>query len=49
MDYDYDIRRLVRDIILNLRDEGVTVFLNSHLLSEVELTCDRVAFIRHPM
>lgn len=39
-------RRLVRDIINGLREEGTTVFLNSHLLSEVEKTCDRVAFIR---
>lgn len=39
-------RRLVRDIINRLRDEGTAVFLNSHLLSEVEKTCDRVAFIR---
>jgi ABC-2 type transport system ATP-binding protein len=39
-------RRLVRDIIRGLREEGLTVFLNSHLLSEIELTCDRVAFIR---
>ncbi|MCP4426466.1 MAG: ABC transporter ATP-binding protein [Chloroflexi bacterium] len=39
-------RRLVRDIINSLRREGTTVFLNSHLLSEVEQTCDRVAFIR---
>jgi ABC-2 type transport system ATP-binding protein len=39
-------RRLVRDIIRGLRDENITVFLNSHLLSEIELTCDRVAFIR---
>jgi ABC-2 type transport system ATP-binding protein len=39
-------RRLVRDIINQLRDRGTTVFLNSHLLSEVEKTCDRVAFIR---
>jgi ABC-2 type transport system ATP-binding protein len=39
-------RRLVRDIIKNLRTENITVFLNSHLLSEIELTCDRVAFIR---
>ena len=38
-------RRLVRDIIRGLRAQGVTVFLNSHLLSEVEITCDRVAFI----
>src|SRR5437016_9189493 len=40
-------RRLVRDIIRNLREQGTTVFLNSHLLSEVEITCDRVAFIKH--
>ena len=40
-------RRLVRDIIRDLRQRGTTVFLNSHLLSEVEVTCDRVAFIKH--
>ena len=40
-------RRLVRDIIRDLRTRGTTVFLNSHLLSEIEITCDRVAFIKH--
>ncbi len=40
-------RRLVRDIIRELRQQGTAVFLNSHLLSEVEVTCDRVAFIKH--
>ncbi len=39
-------RRLVRDIIKTQRARGATVFLNSHLLSEVEITCDRVAFIK---
>ena len=39
-------RRLVRDIIHDLRQRGTAVFLNSHLLSEVEITCDRVAFIK---
>jgi len=39
-------RRLVRDIIRHLREKGTTVFLNSHFLSEVEITCDRVAFIK---
>ena len=39
-------RRMVRDIIAGLRDRGTTVFLNSHFLSEVEVTCDRVAFIK---
>ncbi len=38
-------RREVRDLIRRLRDEGVTVFLNSHLLSEIELVCDRVAIV----
>jgi ABC-2 type transport system ATP-binding protein len=40
-------RRLVRDLIHDLRTRGTTVFINSHLLSEIEITCDRVAFIRH--
>ncbi len=40
-------RILVRDIIRELRGEGTCVFLNSHLLSEIEVTCDRVAFISH--
>ena len=40
-------RILVRDLIRELRARGTAVFLNSHLLSEVEATCDRVAFIRH--
>ena len=39
-------RILVRDLIHELREQGTTVFLNSHLLSEVEITCDRVAFIK---
>jgi len=40
-------RRLVRDIIRDLKSQGATVFLNSHLISEVEITCDRVAFIKN--
>jgi ABC-2 type transport system ATP-binding protein len=39
-------RRLVRDIIVELREGGTTVFLNSHLLGEVEATCDRVVFVK---
>lgn len=38
-------RREVRDLIRALREDGVTVFLNSHLLSEVEVVCDRVAIV----
>jgi ABC-2 type transport system ATP-binding protein len=40
-------RRLVRDIIKSESKRGAAVFLNSHLLGEVEVTCDRVAFIKH--
>lgn len=40
-------RRDVRDLTRYLKDEGRTVFLNSHLLSEVEMVCDRVAIIDH--
>jgi len=39
-------RLLVRSIIDELRADKVTVFLNSHLLGEVEMTCDRVAFLK---
>jgi len=39
-------RRLVRDIIKDLSQRGTTIFLNSHFLSEVEVTCNRVAFIK---
>jgi ABC-2 type transport system ATP-binding protein len=38
-------RRIVRDLLTTLRDRGVAVVLNSHLLSEVELVCDRVAIL----
>lgn len=38
-------RREIRDILKNLKKQGKTVFLNSHLLAEVETTCDRVAIL----
>jgi ABC-2 type transport system ATP-binding protein len=40
-------RVLVRELIEELRERGTTVFLNSHLLGEVEATCDRVIFVKH--
>jgi len=39
-------RVLVRSVIDELRNRGTTVFLNSHLLGEVEATCDRVVFFK---
>lgn len=38
-------RRHVREIISKLRNDGTTVFLNTHLLSEVEMVADRIAII----
>jgi ABC-2 type transport system ATP-binding protein len=38
-------RRVVRDLLLELKRRGVAVLLNSHLLSEVERVCDRVAIL----
>jgi ABC-2 type transport system ATP-binding protein len=38
-------RRTVRDLLESLRGRGVGVLLNSHLLSEVELVCDRVSIV----
>jgi ABC-2 type transport system ATP-binding protein len=40
-------RHTVRALLERLRERGISVLLNSHLLSEVELVCDRVAIIDH--
>jgi len=40
-------RRDVREIIRHLKEDGTAVFLNSHLLTEVEQVCDRVAMVNH--
>jgi ABC-2 type transport system ATP-binding protein len=39
-------RREVRDLIAALRQEGKTVFMCSHILSDIEVLCDRVAILR---
>ncbi len=38
-------RREIRDVLVELRRRGTTIFLNSHLLSELEMVCDRVAIL----
>ncbi len=40
-------RKEIRDVLVHLKEEGKTIFLNSHLLSEVELISDRVAIMDH--
>src|SRR5438067_7342676 len=39
-------RRHIREILQSLEQQGVTIFLNSHLLAEVELFCREVAIIQ---
>ncbi|HYE61952.1 MAG TPA: ABC transporter ATP-binding protein [Phycisphaerales bacterium] len=38
-------RRDIRNVVMRLREQGRTVFLNSHLLSELEMVCDRVGIM----
>jgi len=38
-------RMEIRDLILRLRSDGKTVFMNTHMLHDVEMVCDRVAII----
>ena len=38
-------RRDIRDVLVRIRERGTCVFLNSHLLSELEMVCDRVALL----
>src|SRR5688500_19277856 len=38
-------RREVRDLIASLREDGKTVFMCSHILSDIEVLCDRVAIL----
>ncbi|TDI82835.1 MAG: ABC transporter ATP-binding protein, partial [Caldithrix sp.] len=38
-------RKEIREVLLHFKEEGKTIFLNSHLLSEVEMICDEVAIL----
>ncbi len=40
-------RREVRDLIQSLKDEGKTIFFSTHILSDAETLCDRVAVLNH--
>ena len=40
-------RRMVADLILEMRDSGKTVFFSSHILSDIERLCDRVGILNH--
>ncbi len=38
-------RKMVKDLIVSLREEGTTVFFNTHILADVESICDRLSII----
>lgn len=40
-------RREIRELIASLREAGTTVFMSTHILSDVEALCDRVAILRN--
>ncbi|MGI8493780.1 MAG: ATP-binding cassette domain-containing protein [Pyrinomonadaceae bacterium] len=40
-------RREIRELIADLRDQGTTVFMSTHILSDIEALCDRVAILRN--
>jgi len=42
---DPSARKTIRDIIVNLANAGCTVFMNSHILSEVERVCNRIGIL----
>jgi MoCo/4Fe-4S cofactor protein with predicted Tat translocation signal len=39
-------RREIRELIAGLREKGVTVFMSTHILSDIEALCDEVAILR---
>src|SRR4029077_18594752 len=40
-------RREIRELIAGLREKGVTVFMSTHILSDIEALCDEVAILRN--
>jgi len=40
-------RREIRELIASLRDKGTTVFMSTHILSDIEALCDEVAILRN--
>ena len=44
---DPTVRAIVLDLVVEAQRRGRTVIFSSHVLSEIEQTCDRVAFLRH--
>jgi ABC-2 type transport system ATP-binding protein len=40
-------RKMVKDLLIELRDRGTTIFFNTHILADVESICDRISIINY--
>ena len=40
-------RKMVKDLLVSLKNEGTTIFFNTHILADVESICDRISIINH--
>jgi ABC-2 type transport system ATP-binding protein len=40
-------RKMVKDLLVELRDQGTTIFFNTHILADVESICDRISIINY--
>jgi ABC-2 type transport system ATP-binding protein len=38
-------RKMVKDLLVSLKEEGTTIFFNTHILADVESICDRISII----
>jgi len=38
-------RKMVKDLLVELNENGTTIFFNTHILADVESICDRIAII----
>jgi ABC-2 type transport system ATP-binding protein len=40
-------RKMVRELLINLKRQGKTIFFSSHILADIEGLCDRLAILHH--
>lgn len=40
-------RKMVKDLLVSLKEDGTTIFFNTHILADVESICDRISIINH--
>jgi ABC-2 type transport system ATP-binding protein len=40
-------RKMIKDLLVELRESGTTIFFNTHILADVESICDKISIINH--